>query len=74
MAKFFGSFFVVLLVLSVASMLPGSDALDGGCEKVMPTSGDCNPQECMSWCSQNYRGHAKCYDKGSSHACVCVYC
>nr|DAD45372.1 TPA_asm: hypothetical protein HUJ06_003602 [Nelumbo nucifera] len=75
MAKFYGCFFMVLLVLSVASMLPSSDARGGPCEIVSNLLFDkCNLAECTSWCTQNYGGKASCYDNGSYHACNCDYC
>nr|DAD45376.1 TPA_asm: hypothetical protein HUJ06_003606 [Nelumbo nucifera] len=78
MAMFFGCFFFcVLLVLSVASVLPSSDALDAdNCRKVVFTPGICNLPLCKSWCSRNFGGQATCFnnDESSTSACVCVYC
>nr|DAD45371.1 TPA_asm: hypothetical protein HUJ06_003601 [Nelumbo nucifera] len=72
MAKLFCCFFLVLLVFSVASMLPSSDAANGGtCVEVLPTMQVCDPIGCSYWCVQNWNGRGICHDP---HNCVCVHC
>nr|DAD45380.1 TPA_asm: hypothetical protein HUJ06_003610 [Nelumbo nucifera] len=74
MAKFYRCFFFVLLVLSVASMLPSSDAVGRVCRRVpdlLPAK--CNLAECTSWCTQTYGGKASCFE-GLFHVCFCEFC
>nr|DAD45378.1 TPA_asm: hypothetical protein HUJ06_003608 [Nelumbo nucifera] len=75
MVKFYRCFFFILLVLSVASMLPSSEALGGPCKRLpYLLLGKCNLAECTSWCTQKYGGKASCYDNVFYHACICDYC
>nr|DAD45375.1 TPA_asm: hypothetical protein HUJ06_003605 [Nelumbo nucifera] len=76
MAKFFGCFFFVLFVLSVASVLPSSDAADSPppCVEVKPLGSDeCNIRGCMTWCYRAYDGHGHCQKDGDFNYCVCIY-
>nr|DAD45374.1 TPA_asm: hypothetical protein HUJ06_003604 [Nelumbo nucifera] len=76
MANFFGCFFFVLLVLSVASMFPSSDAAYGGppCVAVQPLgSAECNIRACMTWCYRAHDGHGDCRKDGDFNYCLCVY-
>nr|DAD35267.1 TPA_asm: hypothetical protein HUJ06_005907 [Nelumbo nucifera] len=61
MAKIFCSFFFVLLVLSVASIVPSSDA--AVCQAVRNGSG-CDLASCRQWCSQKYNGNGLCNGSG----------
>nr|DAD45367.1 TPA_asm: hypothetical protein HUJ06_003597 [Nelumbo nucifera] len=73
MAKLFCSFFFVLLIFSVASIVPGSDAVKK-CQVAWNSYG-CELGICNQWCSQQYKnGVGACSTSGfGSHTCLCVY-
>nr|DAD45369.1 TPA_asm: hypothetical protein HUJ06_003599 [Nelumbo nucifera] len=75
MAKLSSCFFLVLLVFSVASMMPSSDAADGAndysCVRLHPTTEVCNPRGCIYWCATQLGGRGMCQD---AHNCACVVC
>nr|DAD45373.1 TPA_asm: hypothetical protein HUJ06_003603 [Nelumbo nucifera] len=75
MAKFFGCFFFVLLVLSVVSKLPSSDAAGGRtCVEVQPFgSNECNINACVAWCDRTYNGQGHCQKDGNYNNCLCSY-
>nr|DAD24838.1 TPA_asm: hypothetical protein HUJ06_026302 [Nelumbo nucifera] len=71
MAKLFCSFFFVLLLLSVASMVPSSDA--ALCRAVR-NGNDCDLASCRQWCTQEYNGTGLCSGSGfNPYRCVCVF-
>nr|DAD35273.1 TPA_asm: hypothetical protein HUJ06_005913 [Nelumbo nucifera] len=71
MAKLFCSFFFVLLLLSVASMVPSSDA---ALCRAVGNGNDCDLASCRQWCTQEYNGNGLCSGSGFNPLrCVCIY-